>query len=209
MSISIFGTETRLYKIAERLSRLTLSRRVAVFLAIAVVASCVITYIVLTRRSAEINTVYWLLNLDLILLLLLGTVVARQVVKIWSEKKRGVAGSRLHVRLVLAFSLMAATPAILMAIFSSIFLYFGVQAWFNDRVSTAVNESLAVAQAYLKEHQQVMRADVLAMATDLNRESLQLTENPQLFHQIINTQSTLRNLPEAVVFSSNGSVLAK
>ena len=209
MSISIFGTGTRLYKIADRLSRLTLSRRVAVFLAIAVVASCVITYIVLTRRSAEINTVYWLLNLDLVLLLLLGTVVARQVVKIWSEKKRGVAGSRLHVRLVLAFSLMAATPAILMAIFSSIFLYFGVQAWFNDRVSTAVNESLAVAQAYLDEHQQVMRADVLAMATDLNRESLQLTENPQLFHQIINTQSTLRNLPEAIVFRGNGDVLAK
>src|SRR5690606_19614688 len=113
-----------------RVAGLTLSRRVAIFLAFAAVVSCVTTYMVLTRRTADINTVYWLLNLDLVLLLLLGTVIARQVVKIWSEKKRGVAGSRLHVRLVLAFSVMAAAPAILMAIFSSIFLYFGVQAWF-------------------------------------------------------------------------------
>jgi len=209
MTVTVINPQGRLYKLAHRLGSLTLSRRVAIFLALAAVASCVATYMVLTRRTADINTVYWLLNLDLVLLLLLGTVIARQVVKIWSEKKRGVAGSRLHVRLVLAFSVMAAAPAILMAIFSSIFLYFGVQAWFNDRVSTAVNESLSVAQAYLKEHQQVMRADVLAMANDLNREARQLGENKQLFSQIMQTQSMLRNLPEAVVFRANGEILAR
>lgn len=208
-SYSIFMPGSFLDRLLQRLSSLSLSRNVAVFLAVAAVASCVATYVVLTRRSADINTVYWLLNLDLVLLLLLGTVISRQLVKIWSEKKRGVAGSRLHIRLVLAFSVMAAAPAILMAVFSSIFLYFGVQAWFNDRVSTAVNESLAVAQAYLNEHREVMRADVMAMAYDLNRESRHLDENPQVFAQIMQTQSNLRNLPEAIIFRSTGEVLAR
>lgn len=209
MSTSLFAPDTFLYRLSQRLSRLTLSRQVAVYLAVAAVASCVATYIAITRRSADINTIYWLLNLDLVLLLMLGTVIARQAVRLWSEKKRGVAGSRLHIRLVLAFSLMAAAPAILMAVFSSIFLYFGVQAWFNDRVSTAVNESLAVAQAYLREHREVMRADVMAMAFDLNRDARFLDENPQAFAQLIQTQSAIRNLPEALIFRSNGDVLAR
>jgi two-component system nitrogen regulation sensor histidine kinase NtrY len=191
------------------LSRLTLSRNAAVFLTIAAVASGIATYLVLTHRSTDINTVYWLLNLDLVLLLLLGTIIARQVAKLWSERRRGAAGSRLHVRLVVVFGFLAAAPAILMAIFSAVFFYFGVQAWFNDRVSTAVNESLEVAQAYLREHQQVMRADVLAMANDLDREAPGLVGNPDVFNQVMQTQSMLRNLPEAIVVHSDGKVIAR
>ncbi len=192
-----------------RLSRLSLSRSVAIMLAGAAVLSGVATYLTMTRESTQINTLYWLLNLDMVLLLLLGTVVARQVVRLWGERRKGVAGSRLHVRLVFVFSVLAAAPAILMAIFSAIFIYFGIHAWFNERVSTAVNESMEVAQAYLKEHQQVMRADVLAMASDLNRESSELIDNTALFSQVMQTQSMLRNLPEAIVFRSDGKVLAR
>lgn len=197
------------YKALRLVSRLTLSRNAAVFLAIAAVASCVTTYLVLTHSSTDTNTVYLLLNLDLVLLLALGTVIARQIVRIWSRRKQGIAGSRLHVRLVLIFSILAATPAILMAIFSAVFLYFGVNVWFNDRVATAVNESLEVAQAYLKEHQQVMRADVLAMANDLNREASQLLGNEAAFNKMMQTQSMLRNLPEAIVVQPDGDVLAR
>ena len=198
-----------LYRLAKFVSRLSLSRYVAIALAIAAVISGVATYVVMTHQSTEINTAFWLLNLDLILLMLLGTVIARQVVKLWSRRKMGIAGSRLHVRFVFVFSFLAAAPAILMAIFSSVFLYFGVQAWFNDRVSTAVNESLEVAQAYLREHQQVMRADVLAMANDLNRAAPMLIEHQAQFDQYMQTQSALRNLPEAMVFEADGDVMAR
>jgi two-component system nitrogen regulation sensor histidine kinase NtrY len=190
------------------LSRLALSRRVAVFLTLAALFSCLATYAVLTRRSTDIDTVYWLLNLDLVLLLMMGTVVARQVVRLWSERKRGIAGAKLHVRLVFVFGVLAAAPAILMAVFSSVFLYFGIHAWFNAHVSTAVQESLEVAQAYLKEHQQVMRADVLAMANDLNREAPELTGNQDSFNTFMQTQSQLRNLPEAIVVTSDGKLRA-
>lgn len=189
--------------------RLLSSRRVAFGLTVAAVLSCVATYTVLTRSSTDINTVYAMLNLTLILLLLMGAVIARQIVLLWSQRRKGIAGSRLHVRFVLVFSILATIPAVLMAVFSALFLHFGVQAWFNERVSTAVNESLAVAQAYLKEHQQVMRADVLAMANDLNRGASELISNRQMFNQAMQTQSMLRNLPEAIVFQSDGDVMAR
>ena len=190
-------------------SRLLASRRVALLLTLATLASCIVTWLILTRRSTEIETVYLMLNLSLVLLLMMGAVIARQIVNLWAQRKQGIAGSRLHVRFVFIFSILAAVPAILMAIFSALFFYFGVQAWFNDRVSTAINESLNVAQAYLKEHQQVMRADVLAMANDLNREWIELLRNPQLFDKTMQTQSMLRNLPEAIVFRANGDVIAR
>jgi len=190
-------------------SRIFLSRRAAVVLTVAALLSCLATYSVMTKRSTDINTVYWLLNLDLILLMLMGTVVARQVVRLWSERKQGIAGAKLHVRLVFIFGVLAAAPAIMMAVFSSIFLYFGIHAWFNDHVSTAVHESLEVAQAYLKEHQQVMKADVLGMASDLNRESVNLTGNTQGLDDLLETESQLRGLPEAVVVNSSGKVMAQ
>ncbi len=198
-----FGT------LAKFFSRIALSRRAAIILTIAAISSCIATYMVVTERSTDTNTVYWLLNLDLILLLMMGTLISHQVVKLWLERRKGQAGAKLHVRLVLIFGALAAAPAILMAIFSSLFLYFGVHAWFNDRVSTAVYSSLEVAQAYLKEHKQVMRADVLAMANDINRESVALRANKKAFNDYIQTQSRLRNLPEAIIFTSRGKVEAK
>jgi two-component system nitrogen regulation sensor histidine kinase NtrY len=195
--------------LTRRLARMLLSRHTTVWLTIGAILSCIATYVVMTQRTGNINTAYWLLNLDLVLLLLLGAVLSRAIVNIWAERKRGIAGAKLHVRLVAIFAVLAATPAIMMAIFSTVFLYFGVHAWFNDRVSTAVNESLAVAQAYLKEHQQVMRADVLAMANDLNREAGELASNPVAFNQMMQTQSMLRNLSEAIVFRADGQILAR
>lgn len=189
--------------------RLLESRRVAFFLTLAAITSCVVTYLVLTRWSTEIETVYLMLNVTLALLLMMGAVIARHIVMLWGKRRQGVAGSRLQVRFVFVFSILAAVPAVLMAIFSSLFFYFGVQAWFNERVSTAINESLNVAQAYLKEHQQVMRADVLAMANDINREVSDLMRSRAGFDRFMQTQSSLRNLPEAMVFQSNGDVLGR
>ncbi|MCB9995662.1 MAG: PAS domain-containing sensor histidine kinase [Rhodospirillales bacterium] len=169
------------------------------------------TYAALTATPPfgdDPDTVIWLLNLDLIILMLLTILVARRIVGLWSGRRRGIAGSRLHVRLVLIFSILAATPAIIMTVFSAFFLHFGIQSWFSDRVSTAVNNAQAVAEAYLEEHQQVIKADTLAMANDIDRQTLLLSANAEMFDRVLQTQSLLRNLSEAVVFDHSGRVMA-
>jgi len=155
------------------------------------------------------NTVIWLLNIDLIILIFLVAVIANKLVGLWSGRKRGLAGSHLHVRLVYTFSLLAAVPAIVMTVFSAYFFHFGVQTWFSQRIQTAINESQAVAEAYLEEHKQVIRADTLAMANDLDRESVMLLGNPTALQKVVQTQSVLRNLSEVIVFDSYGRVLAR
>lgn len=188
------------------------SGKVAFVLTLAAIASGIATYGALTEAPPfgnDPSTVIWLLNLDMIILLFLVTLIARRVVSLWSGHKRGAAGSRLHVRLVVAFSLLAAVPAIIMTVFAAFFLHFGVQSWFGERVSTAVRESQAVAEAYLDEHQQVIRADVLAMANDLNRQAHMLLINPDAFDRMMQTQSMLRNLSEAIIFNDDGQVIAR
>src|SRR6185369_17129313 len=118
-------------------------------------------------------------------------------------------GSKLHVRLALLFGVVAITPAIIMAVFSALFFTFGVQSWFSERVRSALNESDAVAQAYLAEHQQVIRGDALAVATDVNRQWPQISAAPQLLSGFLSTQVAFRGLSEAVIFTSDWKVIAK
>lgn len=155
------------------------------------------------------RTVIWLLNIDLIVLLSLVALIAYRIVGLWSGRRRGLAGAHLHVRLVYIFSILAATPAIIMTVFSAFFFHFGVQTWFSERIQTAVNESEAVAEAYLQEHKQVIRADILAMANDLDRQAALLVGNQGALDRIMQTQSILRNLSEAIIFDSSGRVIAR
>src|SRR3954471_19604394 len=195
-----------------RLRQVDFERRLALLLTVSAVAAGLATYWVISRSppyGPDVGTVLVLLNLDLILLLLLGVVIARRLVQLVFQLRQGSAGSRLHTRLVLLFSGVAVTPAIIVVIFSVFFLSSGLENWFSERVRNALDNSLAVAQAYLQEHKENIRADALAMAADLNRESASLDFSSARLRQVVNAQAALRSLTEAIVFDGSGRVLAR
>ncbi len=184
----------------------------AVSLSVGALLAGIATYAALTGAPPigdSPDLVLILLNVDLALLLLLMVVVARRIVAVWSERRRGSAGSRLHVKLVVLFGLVSVVPAIIVAVFSLLFFNFGVESWFSDRVRTALKESVAAAETYLYEHKQNIRADVLAMARDLNLDAPLLVNNPRRFSQALSLQATVRELTEAIVFDGSGQVLAR
>jgi len=51
--------------------------------------------------------------------------------RLWIDRRSGIAGARLHVRLVMLFSAIAVIPAILVAIFAVVTLDLGIEAWFS------------------------------------------------------------------------------
>jgi two-component system nitrogen regulation sensor histidine kinase NtrY len=188
-----------------------LERKLSIALLVLALASGVATFIVMSG-SFGIRTspraVLLLLLGDLVLLLALGALVARRLVILWLERRRGLAGARLHARLVLLFSLLAVTPTIIVALFSTLFLNLGMEAWFSDRVRTAVHDSLVVARAYLEEHQRNIGGDVLAMADDLRREGPFLMVNRQRFEKLMDFHVRVRGLNEAVLIDGQRQVLA-
>ncbi|HYU11078.1 MAG TPA: PAS domain-containing sensor histidine kinase [Stellaceae bacterium] len=187
-------------------------RKIAIALAAAALAAGIATYLALTGAppfGPHPGIVLSLLNLDLVLLLALAALVAKRLVEVWAERRRGLAGSRLQVRLVGLFSLIAVLPTIIVAVFSYLFFSFGVESWFSDKVRTAISESVAVADAYVREHQQAIRADALAMANDLDRSASTLQLNPQYLAPVLTAQAAMRGLTEAAVLDRRGTMLAR
>jgi two-component system nitrogen regulation sensor histidine kinase NtrY len=150
-----------------------------------------------------------LLNINLVILLTLVVLVSRRIITLYIKRKKGIVGSNLHIRLVFIFSLLAALPSMFMAIFSVGFFYFGLHGWLDDRVKTAVNESQAVAEAYLSEHQQLIRADMLALASDLDRQASILTNNHAAMVKMLKTQSFLRNFSNIILFKRDNHIVAQ
>jgi two-component system, NtrC family, nitrogen regulation sensor histidine kinase NtrY len=192
--------------------RVRLVRKTAIALAIAATASTIATYAALrglppfTGHAPEMDKFFLLL---LIPVLPLSAIVIWRLVEVWADRRRGLAGSRLHVRLVALVSLVAVIPTIFVAVPSYLLFKYGEQAWFSDPVRTALQESLTVAQRYLQEHQQTIRADILSMASDLNSDADLLTADPRRLDQIVAAQAALRSLNEAVVFDADGHLLAR
>jgi len=188
------------------------SRKLAYGLAATAVLAGIATAATMTgtlAQSYDIGTVVGLLYIDGILLLLLSVVVARRLVQLWQERRRGEAGAGLHGRLVTLFSFVAVTPAILVAVFSALYLNFGIQAWFSERVDSALSQSVIVAKAYLQEHRKNIQANALAIANDLNFNAPRLIGNRYALDGVLSSHATFRALSEAIVVDGSGRVLGQ
>ena len=196
----------------DRIKRLKLERKLPFILTVLAVIAGITTYALITTAppsGRSVQTVVLLLNIDLVLLLLLGVVVARRLVKLVLQRRRGLAGSKLHGRLVALFAVIAVLPAIVVSVFSVLFLSSGLETWFGDRIRTALDNSMNVAQAYLEEHKENIRADALAMASDINWQAPQLVADHERLQQFVAGQAAVRNLTEAIVFDRLGNILAR
>ena len=160
----------------------------------------------LSDDSPYIGAVFAASMLALITLLVF---VGRQILKIWRERRQRMAGSQLHWRLAILFGGVTTLPAIIVAFFAISVLDFSLKGWFAQRISTAVEQSVLIADAYFEEHSSSVRGQILAMANDINREATNLSVNPVLLEEYLNNQALLRNLSEAVIVDGTGQILAK
>src|SRR5579864_7090636 len=134
--------------------------------------SAFVTFIVLADFTPILpthNVVVTLLAVNAGTVVLLLGVIVREVWQIVQARRTGRAAARLHVRIVGLFSIIAAAPAILVAIVASVTLDRGLDRLFSTRTRAAIENSLIVAEAYLRDHAQIVRSDILVMSTDLTR----------------------------------------
>ncbi len=156
-----------------------------------------LTYLALTDvwdTEEPVRTITWLLTGDLVVVLALATIIARRAVLLWMGRRKGLAGARLHARMVVMFALIAVIPTIVVSVFSVAFLNYGLNTWFSDRIKNAVESSLNVAQSYLIESQQRIGDDTSAIASELQISGLADVGNPDRFQAILDRQLSLRGL---------------
>ncbi len=143
--------------------------------------------------------------LTAVLLYLIG----REVHKILRSRRKGRAASRLHVRIIGLFSLVAALPAILVAIVAGITLDVGLDRWFEIRTKRIVESSISVAQAYMNEGNRVLMGNTLSMAIDLDRNRKLYVLDRQGFKNLFTIQSRGRGFSGAFLLSPDGTELLR
>lgn len=179
-----------------------LSRRLALGLCLAALVSGVATYIVLTgHRVDKTSRVLPFIYLDLTILLLLSVIIARRLVELWEEKKRGSAGSKLHIQIVGLFALVSIIPGIFVTIFAALFFNVGVQAWFGEPVREALTEAAVVTTAYLNEHKKAISHDAQDIVRELGPQVPFLIDDPKEFSKELTKIGERRGLKEILVFS--------
>ena len=186
------------------------------FLVVASLISGMATYAAMTP-SGDANKflILLLLNLDLVLLISLIIIITKRVVNIWSRKKSGQLGAQLHSRVVVMFSLLAAAPAIVVAIFGAIFFTVGIENWFSAQVKNALNKSLSVSEAYFEQGQRQISLDAVDIAgimntsgilNNINNLDIQKENNLKKF---LNKLAYERNFTEVIIFDKFGNVVAE
>ncbi|CAI9120190.1 sensor histidine kinase NtrY-like [Brytella acorum] len=147
---------------------------------------------------------------DFIVLMCLAAVVTGRVGRMLGERRSGLAGASLHLRLITLFGVVAIAPTVVVGVLAALFFHFGIQIWFSNRVNTALTEARAVAAGYLQEHNENIRSDAYAIANNLITEenddvfrgsgSDDLFHDPERLGTILDTEATERGLNEAIVF---------
>jgi two-component system, NtrC family, nitrogen regulation sensor histidine kinase NtrY len=159
----------------------------------------------LTPVVPDEPTTLSLIGINLAFVVLLIVLIGREAHRIVMARRRGKAASRLHVRIVAMFSLVAALPAILVAIVASITLDIGLDRWFEIRTKTIINSSLSIAEAYVQENARNLQGTALSMANELDNARALFTLDRTGFRDLMTQQVQGRALAQAAIIRSDGS----
>jgi len=163
-----------------------------------------------TTRASQLLSFVGLL--DLIYVIVLLGLVARRVARTLAARRNRSAGSRLHLRLTRVFTLMALAPTILVAVFATVTVNFGVEGWFSNRVRTVLANSLTAAQAYEAEHRETLAQDAQTLSTYIDAQRTNFTViNDALLRDILaRGQGAMQHvLQEAFVIDGLAELVAR
>ncbi|MDR0330019.1 MAG: PAS domain-containing sensor histidine kinase [Rickettsia sp.] len=174
-----------------------------VLIIVAIILACS-TYYVISIESKSLgpdpSRVIGLILVDLAVFLLLGILLARKFLRDFIDKGERETSSKLQNRIIIAFSLIATIPTIIVSVFSAYFFNFGIQSWFDKKISAVLDQSIIVAESYIDEHKLQLRETALSVADDLTEMYYNLIHNPLSFNEALNTEVEMRSLDEAIVF---------
>jgi len=171
----------------------------------------VATYLFLGPFNVAGQSVWlrFFLLLDLIYVLLIVGIVLVKILYVLSQRRSRLAGSKLHFRLASVFTTMSLLPTITVAVFATVSINLGLEAWFSERVQSVVGTSLSAARSYADEQRFALIDDIRSLAEDLQnfRKSRSFIEDDELRNELARLQSELqRGLKEAFILNGSGNI---
>ena len=153
------------------------------------------------------DNLQYLLIADVALLVVFLILLVRETSKLFSQYTSKKTCSKTSMNYVVQFSLFAFIPSLVIAIFSLILFNVGLQKYFDQRITSAVNNSYQVAKNYIEESKKSVETDIYLISLDLNRYSEVFFSNPKRFSNIVRAQKNLRKVDELYLIDSSGTIL--
>jgi two-component system, NtrC family, nitrogen regulation sensor histidine kinase NtrY len=113
----------------------------------------------------------------------------------------GLAGGKLHTRLVALFSVIAAVPTVLVAIFASLLFQSGLEFWFSDKARGMIENTVSVARTTYDREVERVALETLTMSGDLAAYLREVPIDDPRFAEGFGRQVLGRNLSEAIIFT--------
>jgi two-component system nitrogen regulation sensor histidine kinase NtrY len=113
----------------------------------------------------------------------------------------GLGSGRLHTRLVALFSVIAAVPTVLVAIFASVLFQSGLEFWFSDRARGMLENTVQIARATYDTEVERVAGETVTMSGDLADYLRSVAIDDPKFREGFPRQVYLRNLSEAIIFT--------
>ncbi len=135
--------------------------------------------------------------------------VFKQIRTLFFQAKLKIAGYELHKKLAVLFSIVCLMPSIIISAFSIFTLNTALDGWFSEKISTAVSQSVEVANKYLVEHQNTMKGEVLEFAKLLNDKAVSFSSNKEKISKFLNFYISKNNFTDAVLIGTSRNVLAR
>ncbi len=186
----------------EKAPRRPRAGRIGLAVVLLAVVSGLVTYTILTGLTPIHPTpriVAGLLWFNAALVLLLGGLIGWQIFLLVRARRRRVAGAGLHWRVVTILSLFAAVPAVIVAVFASVTLNRGLDAWFSQRTQSIVERAINVAQTYIQEKADLARLDLAGLSSDLEANRRLFDEDRQTFIRRVAMLAAVRGIPAVFV----------
>ncbi|HVN71400.1 MAG TPA: HAMP domain-containing protein, partial [Desulfomonilia bacterium] len=179
----------------------------------AIILLMVLMSIVKTNLSSLVPSsnavVFTVISINVVLLILVVFLVTRNVVKLMLERRRGVLGTRLRTKLVVAFVTLTIIPTAVLFFASVVFLNRSMEGWLSNEVEDAIEESMNVANIYYQE----ASTDAIQYASSISKEiterRLLKEENLNILKAMLKERMALFRLSSVMVFSAQGEELVK
>ena len=172
--------------------------------------SAFLTFVVVTglapiEPTQEVVHAFLLINAGTILFLV--GIIVHEVWQMVQARRRGRAAARLHVQIVSLFSVIAVLPAVLVSIVANVTIERGLDRLFSGPTREVIQNSLIIARAYMQEHAQLIRGDIIGMANDVSRSRPLYDQDRRSFTELLTASAASRNLPGAMIIDKNTNPL--
>src|SRR6187551_3288061 len=114
-------------------------------------------------------------------------------------RRAGGTTARLHVNLVFFFSLVAAIPTLLVAVFASFLFQAGMAFWFSDDSRGILVNANELAEGYYHENQRDVANETTFMVADLRENLREAPMTSSVFADNYAFQAVYRGLSESAI----------